>query len=217
MKSGRLQRIKRKEVLDRMSKWLFIGDSITDSGRNQDPEGLGSGYVRMIKNELERTVQVVNKGVSGNRITDLEKRWQRDVIEANPSVLSISIGINDVWRQLDHPEMKQVYPHDFKERFEGLLNQTSKLINTKLVLMEPTIINEDVHSKGNQMLVPYVEIVRRLAINYNAILVPTHTVFLERVKQNDVNLTTDGVHMTEAGNKLMANTWLETCTPKLFR
>ncbi|MDQ0484496.1 SGNH/GDSL hydrolase family protein [Guptibacillus hwajinpoensis] len=199
-----------------MSKWVFIGDSITDSGRSQDPEGLGSGYVRMIKNELESTVQVVNKGVSGNRITDLEKRWQRDVIEANPSVLSISIGINDVWRQLDHPEMKPVYPDDFKEIFERLLNQTSKL-NTKLVLMEPTIIHEDVHSKGNQMLVPYVEIVRRLAIDYDAILVPTHTVFLEQVKQNNVNLTTDGVHMTEAGNKLMANTWLEACTPKLLR
>lgn len=199
-----------------MSKWLFIGDSITDSGRSQDPERLGSGYVRMIKDKLENTVEVVNKGVSGNRITDLEKRWQKDVIEAKPAVLSISIGINDVWRQLDHPEMKQVYPDDFKEIFERLLNQTSKL-NTTLVLMEPTIINEDVHSKGNQMLVPYVEIVRRLAINYDAILVPTHSVFLEEVNQSDVNLTTDGVHMTEAGNKLMANTWLETCTPKLLR
>ncbi|TKD72540.1 SGNH/GDSL hydrolase family protein [Pseudalkalibacillus hwajinpoensis] len=199
-----------------MSKWLFIGDSITDSGRNQDPEGIGSGYVRMIKDELENDVQVVNKGVSGNRITDLEKRWQKDVIADKPEVLSISIGINDVWRQLDHPEMNQVYPENFKEIYERLLNKTRN-INTKLVLMEPTIINEDVHSKGNQMLVPYVEVVRRLALNYDAVLVPTHTAFLNEVKQSEVNLTTDGVHMTEAGNRLMANTWLKACAPHLLR
>ncbi|MBN8209686.1 SGNH/GDSL hydrolase family protein [Bacillus sp. NTK071] len=199
-----------------MSKWLFIGDSITDSGRKQDPEGIGSGYVRMIKDEVENEVQVVNKGVSGNRITDLEKRWQKDVIAANPEVLSISIGINDVWRQLDHPEMKQVYPEDFKEIYERLLNK-ARNINTKLVLMEPTIINEDIHSKGNQMLVPYVEVVRRLASNYDAVLVPTHTAFLKQVKQSEVNLTTDGVHMTEAGNRLMASIWLKACTPHLLR
>jgi acyl-CoA thioesterase I len=72
--------------------------------------------------------------------------------------------------------------------------------------MEPTIIEEDKNSKGNQLLLPYVEIVRDLATTYNATLIPTHTVFLETEK---TGLTTDGVHMTETGNQLMADTWLK--------
>ncbi len=83
-------------------KWLFVGDSITDSGRNQDPEGLGYGYVRMIKEEIikEFHVEIINKGVSGNRIKDLESRWKRDVLAVEPDLISISISINDVWRQI---------------------------------------------------------------------------------------------------------------------
>ena len=193
-------------------KWLFIGDSITDSGRKQDPEGLGHGYVRMIKNAMvtHGSVQIINKGVSGDRITDLEKRWNRDVITIQPDVVSISIGINDVWRQLDHPEMAQVTPNDFKKIYEELLEQVNSLGAT-CILMEPRIIEERTDSIGNQKLLNYVEIVRQLAEKYDAIVVPMHKAFLEEVKAGEKTLTTDGVHMTEAGNQLMAKTWLETC------
>ncbi|MFP3440820.1 GDSL-type esterase/lipase family protein, partial [Pantoea sp. SIMBA_133] len=104
-------------------KWLFVGDSITDSGRNQDSEGLGNGYVRMIRDGMIKKydVEIINKGVSGDRITDLEDRWNQDVLALQPDVVSISIGINDVWRQLDHPEMDQVTPEDFKRIYDELV------------------------------------------------------------------------------------------------
>ncbi len=200
------------------NKWLFIGDSITDSGRKQDSEGLGYGYVRMIRDQVTEglDVRIVNKGVNGNRITDLRERWMEDVIANDPDVLSISIGINDVWRQLDNPDMTQVFPEQFEEIYEGLLDDTT-ITNAKLVLMEPTIIEEEVRSEGNLKLLPYVEIVRKLARKYNAVLVPTYEVFLNHVELCEEILTTDGVHMTEAGNRLMTTTWLESCKQKLLR
>jgi acyl-CoA thioesterase I len=198
-------------------KWLFIGDSITDSGRRQDSEGIGHGYVRMIKNAIVTygNVEVINKGVSGDRITDLEERWNRDVLALEPDVVSISIGINDVWRQLDHPEMDQVTPDDFKKIYEELVDKV-KPLGAKCILMEPTIIEERIDSIGNQKLFPYVKIVRQLAEKYDALLVPTHTAFLEELQKGKKTLTTDGVHMTEAGNQLMAKTWLDTCVDKLL-
>src|SRR5512140_3804346 len=86
-------------------KILFIGDSITDAGRRGDPDGLGHGYVRMFRDLVSTRhpslmVDVVNHGISGNTIRDLDKRWQHDVIAHRPNYLSISIGVNDVWRQL---------------------------------------------------------------------------------------------------------------------
>ncbi|MEC0305011.1 SGNH/GDSL hydrolase family protein [Terribacillus saccharophilus] len=187
-------------------KWIFIGDSITECGRFEDPQDIGDGYVKMIQDELaqKNEVEILNKGVGGNRVTDLAARWEQDVLSLKPDVVSISIGINDVWRQLDQPQMEQVYPEKFKTVLDKLLAET-KHTGAEIFLMEPTIIEEDNDSRGNQMLVPYVDIVRELAEKYDATLVPTHTAFLQTKK---TDLTTDGVHMTDAGNRLMADTWL---------
>ncbi len=189
-------------------KIIFIGDSITASNKNTDADRLGDGYVRMIKEVLPGEVTVINKGVNGHRVTDLAFRWQRDVIDLEPDFLSVSIGINDVWRQLDSPQLEQVDASKFEEVYRGLLTQLSP--KTKLVLMEPTIIKENTESQGNQLLMPYVEVVRKLAKEFKAVLVPTHDVFINHlIKKPDVSLTTDGVHMRRKGNELMAKTWLE--------
>lgn len=189
-------------------KIIFIGDSITASNKNTDPDRLGDGYVRMIKEVLPKEVTVINKGVNGHRVTDLAFRWQRDVIDLEPDLLSVSIGINDVWRQLDSPQLEQVDASKFKVVYRELLTQLSP--KTKLVLMEPTIIKENTGSQGNQLLIPYVEVVRELAKEFKAVLVPTHEIFLSHLtKKPDVSLTTDGVHMRRKGNELMAKTWLE--------
>lgn len=192
---------------------LFIGDSITDSGRREDPDKLGFGYVRLIHDELlvtnpEKEIEIVNKGIGGDRITNLQARWQEDVLHERPDYVSISIGINDVWRQLDHPQMEQVYPEQYEKMYHELCEQT----NAQLILMEPTIIEENLESEGNQKLVDYVQIVRRLAKQYNAILVPTHQAFQNYLLSgNSQKLTTDGVHMKSAGDMLMAKSWLKAC------
>ena len=177
-----------------MKKIIFIGDSITASDKNADKERLGNGYVRMIKENLEKNgtdAQIINKGVNGHRVTDLAFRWKRDVIDLEPDLVSISIGVNDVWRQLDAPDLPQVGTEKFEDVYRELLTQlTTANSSTKIVLMEPTIIEEDPESKGNQMLISYVEIVRKLSEEFNAILVPTHDCFYhapEKRARNRIN------------------------------
>jgi len=193
---------------------IFIGDSITEWGREGDPEDIGTGYVRLVHDYLvtaypERRPQVLNRGVGGHRITDLESRWEKDVIELNPDFVSISIGINDVWRQLDHLEDDQVYPEQFEEIYTRLLARVKEATKANIILMEPTVIMEDIESEGNALLKPYVDIIQKLAEKFDAALVPAHQQFLEYLKtDNGYKLTTDGVHMNPAGNMLMASSWI---------
>ncbi|MBM7692069.1 lysophospholipase L1-like esterase [Peribacillus deserti] len=169
-------------------KLLFIGDSITESGRYEDSEEIGYGYVRLIRDFLQITFPdqspiVINHGISGNHITDLVSRWDRDVISVNPDYVSISIGINDVWRRLGHSEKELVYPDMYEEIYRSLIEEVQSKTKAGIILAEPTIHGEDIHSKGNKMLLPYVEAVRKLGAEYKAILVPAHQAFMEYLNQ----------------------------------
>ncbi len=118
---------------------VFIGDSITDCGREDDPEGIGSGYVRIVNDYLslmlpDVTLRVENRGVSGETILDLKARWQEDVVALKPDWLSVSIGINDEW--------KQVGPERYRDTYRELLRETIGQCGSSLVLMETTIISE---------------------------------------------------------------------------
>lgn len=196
-------------------KIVFIGDSITEEGRFDDPEGIGYWYVRLIRDYLYvtdpgKSTEVINKGIGGNRIIDLAARWEKDVLALKPDLVSIFIGINDVWRQLDQPDMTQVFPDEFQCIYEDLIQQVFEKTTARIFLMEPTIHQEDVNSRGNQLLKPYVQTVRKLGKRFNIPVVPTHKAFLDVLKRGEANLTTDGVHMTSKGDMLIAKTWLET-------
>ncbi|MDY0394022.1 SGNH/GDSL hydrolase family protein [Virgibacillus halophilus] len=194
---------------------VFIGDSITEDGRFQDENMLGEGYVRIIHDYLQakypdNTLKIINKGISGNRITDLQERWQADILEQQVEVVSISIGVNDVWRQLDRPEMEQIDPGKFEEIYHALLTSLQDRPNTKVILMEPTIIGEDADTKGNRLLQDYVAIVKKMSLAYETALVPLHHIFTSHLQRYpNQRLTTDGVHMNDSGRQLMAAAWLE--------
>jgi len=203
-----------------MKKIVFIGDSITWCWKSEE-DVIGTGYVRLIHDYLKvsdtnQEFEILNQGISGNRVTDLRARFDQDVIGLKPDFVSISIGINDVWRQLDSPEIEQVFPDEFEDVYRSLLLDIKEKTTAKIILMEPTIIGEDVQSEGNLKLKPYVKIVHQLAEEFHAILVPTHEAFLSYLQSGNRDaLTTDGVHMTSLGNMLMAKTWIEA-TKSLF-
>ena len=113
---------------------LFIGDSITDCGR-EHPVGqrwnsLGGGYVSFVDSIMGAVIPgtpitVLNTGISGNRVTDLEARWQRDVLDLEPNWLSVMIGINDVWRHFDsEPDAEQVVPEQYELVYRSILAKT---------------------------------------------------------------------------------------------
>ena len=118
------------------SKLLFIGDSITDSGRNPSGEvcswepnlGLGNGYVSMIHSWInaahpESAIRFLNRGTSGNTVRDLAGRWDTDVLAEKPQTLCIMIGINDVWRQFDCPLRPElgVRPEEYRATLHSLV------------------------------------------------------------------------------------------------
>src|SRR5699024_254748 len=78
------------------------------------------------------------------------------------------IGINDVWNQLKNPAMQQIHPEEFESIYDDLLRRVSGNTSADIVLMEPTIIEENLESIGNQKLKPYVQIVNTLAQKYEA-------------------------------------------------
>jgi len=197
---------------------VFIGDSITEWGRYEDSEGIGTGYVRLLHDYLrvispEKNWEIFNRGVGGDRIINLEERWQEDVIALKPVVVSISIGINDVWRQLDQPVLAQVFPVTFEEKYRNLLHHIKY---KQIILMEPTVIEEKLDFEGNKRLKEYVNIIRKLAKEFQPIVVTTHEVFVAYLeKNNGYALTTDGVHMNSAGNMLMAKTWVNAVNDRI--
>ncbi|MBC7782680.1 MAG: SGNH/GDSL hydrolase family protein [Burkholderiales bacterium] len=196
--------------------FLFIGDSITDCGRRDDADGVGHGYVRIIRDylyarHLTQAPRVINVGISGNKVTDLAKRWKQDVIDHQPDVLSIMIGINDVWHGLNRENPSGVPIEQFVDLYHVILRQVQGASpKTRIVLCQPSVIEPPGPAEGNQVLQPYVRAVNELKREFGAAaLVPLHTVFVNARKQRpDIDWTPDGVHPSSAGHMLIARTWL---------
>jgi acyl-CoA thioesterase I len=195
---------------------LFIGDSITDCGRTADPQGLGHGYVRLIFETLlardpATAPTIINRGISGNCVPDLVGRWDRDVLAHEPDVVSIKIGINDVWRQMD--SRGGVLIDDFRRLYDQVLSRTlSALPACKLVLCEPTVFWPPAvdAERGQALIKPYVQAVNDLAADFAVhAVVPLHDAFNDaRAARPDVDWASDGVHPSSAGHMLITHHWL---------
>jgi lysophospholipase L1-like esterase len=184
-------------------KIVAIGDSIT----------AGGGYLRDIDAVLAqqypdlRIPKVVNKGISGQKAEDLIKRFDKDVVRQKPTFVTISIGINDVWHRLKDPHDEKVLAA-YKENVSKMVDEAQKA-GIKVILLTPTLIQEDANSEGNQRLVMYVEAEKQIAAEKNCQLVDLHAMFLAALKHKPADqkgnwLTGDGVHMKPLGDGIMA-------------
>lgn len=201
---------------------LFQGDSITDGnrGRNSDPNHImGHGYAFSIASRVgadnpEKRYQFYNRGISGNKVNDLEERWQAETLNLKPDVLSILVGVNDSSSVVFKRD--PVIPIEkYEEIYTSLLEQTKAAFpNILFVLCEPFILKggrvtenwEAYHSD----LVKRQAIVRKLAIKYNAVFVGFQEVFDKACEKATAGYWIwDGVHPTVAGHELMAREWLK--------
>lgn len=189
-------------------KILFFGDSITDAGRNREnPNDLGSGFVLFAANKLrllypEKNLQILNRGIGGDRTTELLARIEKDVVAEKPDLVVLLVGINDVWRRFDSGEITT--DEQFRENYKKLV-ETIQGTGAKLVLIEPFIL--DVVSKKNFR--PYVDafnkIIREIA-DGKIPLVPMDEIF--RGLTQDIapeKFAADGVHPTHRGCRYIAN------------
>jgi acyl-CoA thioesterase-1 len=187
---------------------VFAGDSVTDCGRRDDPAGLGDGYVKNLYDALgPDRPRIVNVGISGHRAVDLVARWQTDVLAYEPDVVSILVGINDTWRRYDEadPTSTESFEHSYRELLEPIRTK-------QLVLIEPFLlaVKEEQHI-WREDLDPKIEVVRRLAAEYDALLVPADVEFnRQALTVGATTLADDGVHPTSAGHQLLADLWRRT-------
>ncbi|MGN6218627.1 MAG: SGNH/GDSL hydrolase family protein [Microbacterium sp.] len=195
--------------MPRTTTLVFAGDSITDSGRDRDDAAsLGDGYVSLIAEAVrERGETVVNKGISGNRAVDLEARWD-DILAAGPDVLTVYIGVNDMWRRFDADDPTSV--EDFEATVAGLLQAARDAGVDRILLIEPFFVPvRDDQVAWLDDLNPKREAVRRLAERFDATLVELHdTVTAAAAEHGAAAIVPDGVHSTPQGSAIIADAWL---------
>lgn len=196
-----------------MDTYVFQGDSITDCGwRGSDPP-LGAGYVSLLGpaiQELRTGAQVVNRGVSGNRVRDLRARWEEDCLDLQPALVSILVGINDTWRRYDLDDPTPV--EDFARDYRYLLDLLRDTVPAaRVVLLEPFVLPvEETQVNWAEDLDPKVAEIRRLAAEFGAIFVPLAAgLAAEAAKKSTREIAADGVHPTALGHRLIASIWLE--------
>jgi isoamyl acetate esterase len=193
---------------------LFLGDSITQAGVNS------KGYITVIRNALDKKYQdlgivIIGAGISGNKVPDLLKRVDRDVIARKPTIVFIYIGINDVW----HGE-KDAAKGTPKDKFEAGLNEVIGKITSagvKVILCTPSVIGEkhDGSNKLDSKLDEYAEISRKIAKERKIPLCDLRKEFIKYLKENNPQnreqgiLTSDRVHLNEAGNRFVADVMLK--------
>ncbi|MNO52044.1 GDSL-like Lipase/Acylhydrolase [compost metagenome] len=194
---------------------LFQGDSITDWGRNrEDGASLGVGYSLMAASRVghlypEKNITFLNRGIGGNRTIDLQERWDTDCLDLKPNVLSIMIGINDTWRRFDNNENTPV--EQYEARYRDLLQRATDKLDVKLIMMEPFVLPVPEDRKlWRTDLDPKIHVVRQLAREFGAVLVPLDGLFAEAsTKADPAFWTPDGVHPSPAGHALIAEAWLK--------
>jgi lysophospholipase L1-like esterase len=188
---------------------VFAGDSITDCERREDPAGLGNGYVRRIAATLGDAVRVVNRGISGNSSRDLRERWETDVLAERPSLVSVLVGINDTWRRYDSGALTPV--EAFEDNYRALLDPLAAR-GVRLVLIEPFLLPiNDEQVTWREDLDPKLAVVRKLAAEYHATLVPADTALAVAGAATDI--AWDGIHPTDRGHDVLAQLWLEHVHP----
>ena len=203
---------------------LFQGDSITDAGRDRKTQDvanngrmLGRGYPHQIAGGLLADhaalgLQIYNRGISGNKVPDLDARWQADCLDLKPDVLSILIGVNDLWHKL-----KGRYdgtPEVYRDGYLALLERTREALpDVSLVICEPfvlrcgAVLEEDFFSEFETRRAYAEEVAKKTG----AIWVPFQQKFNEALAAgtDPEYWAKDGVHPSVAGHALMAKTWRE--------
>lgn len=202
---------------------LFQGDSITDAGRSRktaneanNHEAMGRGYAHMtaaaiLASHPESNLKIYNRGISGNKVHQLASRWDADCLDLKPNVLSILIGVNDIWHGLNgkYDGTVKTYEDDFR----ALLARTQKALpDTTIVICEPFVLKcGAVNDKWFPEFDKYRAAAKKLSKEFQTKFVPFQTMFDEAVKFAPPNVWAgDGVHPSANGAALMSNFWLKT-------
>jgi lysophospholipase L1-like esterase len=204
--------------LEKDKTLLFIGDSITDCGRSRpigEGNGLGSGYVHLIHALLESkypelNLRTLNMGVNGNRVSNLQERWDEDVVIQEPDYISILIGINDVWRQFDNPSALMQVTIDIYERSLVKLVEQAVARSERVFLMSPFYLEENTEEPMRKKMDEYGRVVEKIAGEYNLMFIDIQKNFDSYLeKRATQTLSPDRVHPNVTGHMIIAKAFLD--------
>lgn len=196
-----------------MKTILFQGDSITDAGRSRENDAArGHGYATMTAARLmldhPGEFNIINRGVSGNRIVDLYARIRKDFINLKPDYLSILIGVNDVWHELDFEN--GVENEKFFRVYCWLIEEIkAALPEIKIYILEPFVLNGPATEAHIDVFEREVALraqsAKRVAEKYSLTFIPLQEQFNELCKVCESTYwLRDGVHPAAAGHEVIA-------------
>ena len=201
-------------------KVVFLGDSITQNAViNSDRF---KGFISLLGENVDQNIELIGKGIGGDKVSDLLTRYRDDVIKLNPDMVFIYIGINDVWHKYDYGTGTDIdlYENGLRQIITDL-----KENGVEVILCTPTVIGEN---KGEFTLVnqfknietmeimnndldDYSDIIRKLSREFDTKLLDLRKIFMQYISENNPGnkskgvLTTDGVHLNNIGSKLIAD------------
>jgi lysophospholipase L1-like esterase len=195
---------------------LFQGDSITDCDRDRgDSFAMGDGYPARVAAAFRALLPdsgtvFFNRGVSGDRVRDLLARYETDFFALKPDVVSILIGINDVWRRYDGGDPTS--PAAFERDYRALLTRLKRdLPRARIMLIEPFVLHALPDRQAwHEDLDPKIQIIRKLAQEFADFYLPTDGLLARCVAEGmrPEELAADGVHPTPTGHGILAQAWL---------
>ena len=210
------------QPVEKSTTILFQGDSITDAGRSRESyyansvNGLGKGYVSQVSTELlglypEKNLRIYNRGVSGDKVHQLQNRWLEDCVQLKPDILSVMIGVNDYWHTLSYGY--KAGPDVYRNDLIRLLNETKESFpSLKIIIAEPfyvpggTAIDIDTWRDGFPI---YQKISKDIAHEIKASFIPLQSIFDDALTKYPASYwCPDGVHPSLAGTYLMSEAWL---------
>lgn len=208
--------------------FLFQGDSITDGnrGRSTDPNhSMGHGYAFAVASRVgadfpEYNFQFYNRGVSGNTVTDLQKRWQDDTIAFQPNVLSMLVGINDTDATVNRPA-EAIPIGQFETTYRDLLASSQRanpdiLFVLGIPFVYPVGKRSENWVRWRDETAKQQDVVRKLGTEFNAVIVDYPAVLDKAIARKDAEYWVwDGIHPTVFAHELMAREWIKQVRSRL--
>lgn len=201
-------------------KIIFFGDSITDCGRDRDDvNSLGNGYVKILADKLrpiypETDIELINKGVSGDRVQELLERVQTDVLDLKPDAVVVMVGINNVWHKFT--QGKEFELDAFERQLTELLTKL-KSSGACVIFLEPFLLPAPDKLRMRRLFDEELKIIDRVAAEMCDEFVAYDEMFnglVESIPYTEYSL--DGVHPTHRGSRLIADTAIKAIRKHLL-
>lgn len=199
-------------------KVIFFGDSITQAGVG--PKGYITQASEILKEKgLSEQYELSGAGIGGNKVYDLYLRIESDVLAQKPDIVFVYVGINDVWHKTSHGTGTD--PDKYVKFYDAIIKKL-KDKGIQVILCTPSVIGErnDNSNPQDGDLNQYSKLIRELAGKNNLKLCDLRKEFQDFLAANNPEnkekgiLTTDRVHLTDAGNRFVAEKTLETLLRK---